>query len=390
MGAPDLAGSVLPLAENKIRRVGAREATWSSEPTERQVWLLGLFVCLLFLAVVLPMANPLSLVDGTGDNGAYIRIASAIHHWRFDGITPKLFWGLPYAMAALAALTGVSEQTALLLISVASSFIALLLVYRLWGAWTAGFFAILNFDWISRSVLGGAEPLFVALLFTSFLLMRKERWVPAAALASLATVVRPLGIFALIGIGLTLLWKREYRHLLWSTLMGALIGGLYLLPMALLYRSPMANFHAYQQRDWSGGMLVDIPFRAIVRNVLASHEPWTNLGLTTLWMLVVLAGAILWLRKTTAPQMLRAHPAETIFFLAYVLFLFTYNSGWARADFPRFAIPILPFVLVALHEWLPQDTRVLWTGAAATATLAACSTLGIRNVAEVMRKGLGG
>ena len=64
--------------------------------------------------------------------------------------------------------------------------------FRLWGGWVAGFFAILNFDWMQRSYLGGSEPLFVALLFASFLAIRKERWWLACVLASLSTVVRPL------------------------------------------------------------------------------------------------------------------------------------------------------------------------------------------------------
>jgi len=37
---------------------------------------------------------------------------------------------------------------------------------NLWGARIAAFLAILNFDWLQVSLLGGAEPLFVLLLFS--------------------------------------------------------------------------------------------------------------------------------------------------------------------------------------------------------------------------------
>jgi hypothetical protein len=77
-----------------------------------------------------------------------------------------------------------------------------------------------EFDWMQRSYLGGSEPLFVALLFGSFTAVRKERWLLAALLASLATVVRPLGVFALLGIGVALVWKRDYRKFLLATAIG--------------------------------------------------------------------------------------------------------------------------------------------------------------------------
>lgn len=95
-------------------------------------------------------------------------------------------------MAALSTIARVSDRTSLLAISFVASFIAVALSWRLWDGWIAGFFAILNFDWLQRSYLGGSEPLFVALLFGSFLAVRKERWLLAALPASLATIVRPL------------------------------------------------------------------------------------------------------------------------------------------------------------------------------------------------------
>jgi hypothetical protein len=105
-----------------------------------------------------------------------------------------------------------------------SSVVGTVLAFRLWGGWIAGFFAVLNFEWMQRSCLGGSEPLFVVLLFASFLAVRRERWILAALLASFSTTVRPLGFLALAGIGLTLLWKREYRTLSIAVAVGAAIG----------------------------------------------------------------------------------------------------------------------------------------------------------------------
>jgi len=180
-----------------------------------------------------------SAVDDFGDSSAYMMLASAIRHWDFHGIVVKQFWGLPYAMAGLSTLARISDRTSLLAISVIASCVSVVMAWRLWGGWIAGFFAILNFDWLQRSYLGGSEPLFVALLFGSFLMARKDRWLLAALLASLATVVRPLGIFALVGIGVALLWKRNYRTLLLAILIGGIVGGLYAPPLAQHFGDPL-------------------------------------------------------------------------------------------------------------------------------------------------------
>jgi hypothetical protein len=178
------------------------------------------------------------VVDNSGDSPAYISVAAAIRHWSFHGLFIKHFWGLPYAMAAVSSITGISEHWSLLLVCLLSSLISVTLAYSLWGGWVAGFFAVLNFEWMQRSCLGGSEPLFVALLFGSFLAVRKDRWILAALLASLSTTVRPLGFLALAGVGLTLLWKREYRTLSVAVLVGAVIGAAYVLPsVAALRRS---------------------------------------------------------------------------------------------------------------------------------------------------------
>jgi len=116
MAARDLPGSVLP-AESPAFTAQVCTQTWHSEPSEREVLLLGFFVCLIFLAIIASLSNPLVVVDQTGDNGAYLRIATAIRTWDFSGVSPKLFWGLPYAIAALSFLTGMPGQTALLMIS---------------------------------------------------------------------------------------------------------------------------------------------------------------------------------------------------------------------------------------------------------------------------------
>ena len=85
-------------------------AKWMVEPSAPQVLLLACLVCIVFLTAVNLMANFPSLVDNFGDSSAYMTIASAIRHWKFQGVVVKQFWGLPYLMAAISILTRISDD----------------------------------------------------------------------------------------------------------------------------------------------------------------------------------------------------------------------------------------------------------------------------------------
>jgi hypothetical protein len=284
----------------------------------------------------------------------------------------------------------VSDRTALLLVCFASSFASIAIAYRLWGGWVAGFFAILNFDWMQRSYLGGSEPLFVALLFGSFLAIRKERWWLAALLAALATVVRPLGLFALVGIGLVLLWRRDYRRLLSAVAIGLVIGILYALPLAKQFNDPFANARSYVSPDWQGGWLFGFPFYAIIKGTLTEAAPLTNLVLSFGWIFLVLIAIVAMIRSLAFRKYAWTHPVEILFVIPYIWCLYTYNyPHWARGSFPRFSIPILPFVLIALYRWIPKDRRLLWVLGTVTSVLAAASALGVANIAGMIRRAIG-
>jgi len=357
-------------------------------PTAREIALLVALSFGLFILVVALTGNYAATVDSFGE--AYVTLASAIRHWDFRGITIKQFWGLPYAMAGLSTATGVSERTSLLILSFAPSLLAVLLVRHLWDGWIAGYFAILNFDWVQRSCLGGSEPLFVCLLLASFVAVRKNRWLAASLLASLATLVRPLGFFALAGIGLTLLWKRDFRRFAAATAIGLFLGVLYALPLAHYFGDPLATFSSYHNQQWQSGWLFGFPFYAIIKGTLLYPAPWTNLVLSVAWIFLILFAIVMMVKSTDFRTYLRKHSVEAAFLAPYLWCLFTYNYPyWARGNFARFAIPILPFVLLALYRWLPKDRRVLWALGGLSSVLAAVSALGVVNVVEMLRKVMG-
>ena len=357
----------------------------SGGPSPTEILALVILSFSLFVSVVSSRRNYFAVVDDFGDSSAYMILAAAIRHWDFHGIVVKQFWGLPYAMAAFSTLTRLSDRTALLVLSLVPSLLAVLLARRLWDGWIASYFAILSFDWIQRSCLGGSEPLFVCLLLAAFVSVRRERWLVASLLASLATVVRPLGFFALVGIGLWLLLKRDFRKFAAATSIGLLVGVLYALPVALHFGDPLANVSSYHSQQWQGGWLFGIPFYAIVNGTRLYPAPWTNLALSFGSILFVLIAVVLMVKSPEFRAYCRLHSVETAFLVPYLWCLFAYNyPHWARGNFPRFAIPILPLVLLVFRRWIPEDRRVLWGLATVSSVLAACSALGIANVVQFL------
>lgn len=353
-------------------------------PDYRDVAGLAVLSAVLFACTILFAHSYASAVSNFGDSSAYTDIASAIRHWDFRDLQVKQFWGYPYAMAAVSLLTRFSDQSALLLVSFVSYLASVVLAYRLWGGWVAGLFAVLNFDWLQRSFLGGSEPLAVALIFGALLATRKDRWVLAAFLAALSTIVRPLGLCCLVAIGLVLLNRREYKKLAWSVLIGAAIGLLYVLPLAIHFGDPLATVHSYGNSNYS---LFGIPFYAIVKGTLLFPAPWTNLTLDFGWIALVLFGVATMLSDATFRGYAKRNPVEVLFAGMYLLAVFCYNYPvYARSNFARFAIPALPVVYLALSRWVPQDRRILWALGAVSPVLAAASALGIRNVAHALLK----
>jgi hypothetical protein len=359
-------------------------------PSQAEIGALVALSFIVFISIVALARNYAATVDTFGDSSAYMSVASAIRRWDFQGVVIKQFWGLPYAMAAVSKLTGLSDRTALLLFSLGPSLLAGLLAGRLWGGWIAGYFVILNFDWMQRSCLGGSEPLFVCLLLGTFVAVRRRRWLLASLLASFATVVRPLGLFVLLGIGVTLLWKRDFRRFTAATAIGLFVGVLYALPLAAYFRDPLANVNSYHSKQWAGGWLFGFPFYAIIKGTLIEPAPWTNLVLSFGWIFLVLGAVVVMVKSPEFRAYLRAHTVEAVFLVPYLWCLFTYNyPHWARGSFARFAIPILPFVLLALYDWLPKDRRLLWAVAVVSPVLAAASAIGIHNAAATLRRWVG-
>jgi hypothetical protein len=381
---------VLVIRENM--HAGLPHDEWTGElrpPSLTYVMAMVLVSYLVFLVCLSFFGGSYwSLVGGQfGDNPDYLRAASAIRHWTFTGADVKQFWGVSYAVAAVWMVTRISEGAALAVVCVGSSLVSVALCYRLFGGWVAVFFSLLSFDWFQRSLLGGAEPLFIALLLGSFLALRRERWIVAAVLASLSTVVRPFGIFALAGLGIHLLYRKRFRDCAVATAIALVIGGLYMWPLAHYLGNPLANVAAYKANDWHGGLPFGFPLVGIFRNTFPINAPLTNLALSFGWIVFVLVGFAVAIRSGDFREYARRHTAEACFVLIYYVALYTYSApDWARSNFPRFALPLLPWILFFLRRHLPANRKLVWALAVVMPCLAAASTVNIRQAASILMR----
>jgi hypothetical protein len=152
--------------------------------------------------------------------------------------------------------------------------------------------------------------------------------------------------------------------------------------------------HSYEGAAASASVpLFGIPFYAIIKGTLIHPAPVTNLILTFGWIFLVLIAVAAMLATSQFRSYARRHVPEIIFAAPYILSLYCYNySHWARGAFPRFAIPIIPFVFLALGPWLPRwvprDRRLLWVLAPVMSLLAASSALGVAEVLGLIRRAL--
>jgi hypothetical protein len=105
----------------------------------------------------------------------------------------------------------------------------------------------------------------------------------------------------------------------------------------------------------------------------------TNLALTFGWILFVLVAIVVAIRSGKFQDYAKNHTAEACFVLLYCLALYTYDApGWSRSNFPRFALPMLPFALFFLRRYVPTNRKVMWALAVIAPSLAAASAVGIR------------
>jgi hypothetical protein len=321
------------------------------------------------------------------DNSNYLALADFIRKWTpTTNLEYHHFWGYPYVIIAVSSILHVSGLQVLVVISLTSSVVTCLLLHRLYGGLVALSFGVISSTWILLSVFGGAEPLFLALLFASFLAARIERWLLAVLLGCAAATVAPLGILVPLALLASLAWQRNWRVFGGCCLVAVVSAVVYLIPIYLLTGDALTQFRQYspawQSHDFPFAHrgLSSLPLLRLFQSFYYLRASWSSLPsavLRLIWILVAVAGTIvLWM-----PRLCRELPtAERIFGCAYSAFLLCYNFDFIAMYIPRFVLPVLPLMLFAVRKWIPRDRRILWPLAALSIVFNTVVLFGFQNV----------
>jgi hypothetical protein len=170
-----------------------------------------------------------------------------------------------------------------------------------------------------------------------------------------------------------------------ATVIGVVVGVLYMIPMQVYYGDPLANFHFYQGQDWHTSSPVSIPFVPLLHGVLTSSVPATTIWRELFWVLLTASGVTAMIATRRFRRFAAAHKVEATFAALFAVFVFSYNSDWGFLEFARYVLPLVPLALFALETFLPRDRRLLWVIAPVSAMLAAASALNARYVLETIR-----
>ena len=177
------------------------------------------------------------------------------------------------------------------------------------------------------------------------------------------------------------MYERKFRALGSAILVSLGIAAAYVWPLAHYYGHAFSNVSSYQYNDWHGGLPFTWPFVAIAQNTFPISAPLSNLVATLGWIAFVLIVLVFALQSGYFFDYAVRFPEEAVFVALYAVAIFTYNApAWARADFPRFALPILPWLLVFAQKYLPRKRWIVGALAVIMPVLAAASTVGIHNL----------
>jgi hypothetical protein len=72
-----------------------------------------------------------------------------------------------------------------------------------------------------------------------------------------------------------------------------------------------------------------------------------------------------------------------------LVFLLCYDApAWSWIEFPRFAIPVIPFALMGLEPWLPMRRTIVWPAAVLSGVFAGASAINVQRAWQLLRAAL--
>jgi hypothetical protein len=266
--------------------------------------------------------------------------------------------------------------------------LGVVLAYRLYGRAVAACFVFISAPLMERILVGGSEPLFVALFLGSLLAIRRGFFGWGMLLASLAATVRPIGASVIAAILLTTLHRKNWGSFVRYAFVAACVAALYAGPLIFLTGSPFSNFSGYSE-SWHQKLPITVPFLPLVNAALASKESLSNTIKIAAWIVGVVVVIVYYgLLRGRLRAYFARYPEETIANMLIILFQLSYNSIWAWAEFPRYIPPVVPFLLALVGvERLRQGW--LLVAAPVFGLLGAVQIVGLQKLLQSFRGSIG-
>jgi hypothetical protein len=303
------------------------------------------------------------------DAGWYLTISRRGYAYNGDDLVqqPIVFFPLyPFIARAIAAVTGLPHEAALLIVSNVAILIAIPLTCKLirdeYGDRVA-LYAIALLSFFPTALFfstGYAESLLSLLIISFFLLLKRDRFFLAAACAGLAAATRPTGIV----LALPLLWqiwahysggrKRQAAYTVACIVIATSGLWLYVLYLSLTFHSPFAFitgqqawFNESKVGDYNYPMRLLLPFRFLGSILRAgpypiSFDPWFFFSFFVL--------SIVFRKKLPATY--------TLFSLGILLLpYFAFGGIFRMRSFTRYAMLAFP-VFIIMADLLKNKRRL--------------------------------
>ena len=193
--------------------------------------------------------------------------------------------------------------------------------------WSAVLFLFLPIRWLTYHSLGATEPLFLALVFGSMLLWRREKYALAFLLVGLSSVTRIVGVLVGVAYFCTAIHQKRWKSIPLMAIMP--------LPLLLTF-----GFYAYQFGDfwayfsWNAKLLNPMPLKVFLAYASTNNPHHAELYL----MMYFLYGA--------GTLMLWRKPL----FFWYSAVFWVFNLFVFHEDLSRYYLPITPFVLIIAYD----------------------------------------
>lgn len=302
------------------------------------------------------------------DSGWYLKIASEEYSYNGDDLVqhPVVFYPFyPLISRNLASLLNISEAAALLIVSNIAILLAVPLFFRLvresHGDQVA-FYAVAALCFFPSSLFfsaGYTESLALLIIVGFFSLLRKKRFVFAAALAGLALATRSTGLILLLPLVIEL-WRKFYREPKRLVAMAvpcvilATAGmWLYMVYLWLAFKSPFAfltGTRAWQNNPTTASELFEVltlqPFHHLADIYKFGPDPNT----LSAWFFILFVVLIIFFRKRLAFSLWTY--TLGVLLLPYV----TLSGNVGFVSFTRYSLMAFP-VFIILGELFK---RRLW------------------------------